>query len=87
MEYNCKYCIALTKAVVEVRTYMYHSGQGVSQDLEIGCPNLMEISKQGVQIVHLKYIYNVHVNDRLNWVFKIETGCPKDTQTPLWLIL
>ena len=31
--------------------------QGVSQDLEIGCPNLLEISKQGVQIVHLQYIY------------------------------
>ena len=31
--------------------------QGVSQDLEIGCPNLIEISKQGVQIVHLHYIY------------------------------
>ena len=31
--------------------------QGVSQDLEIACPNLMKISKQGVQIVHLQYIY------------------------------
>ena len=34
--------------------------QGVSQDLEIGCPNLIEISKQGVQIVHMytvQYIY------------------------------
>ena len=31
--------------------------QGVSQDLEIGCPNLLEISKQGVQIVHLQYFY------------------------------
>ena len=31
--------------------------QGVSQDLEIGYPNLLEISKQGVQIVHLQYFY------------------------------
>ena len=31
--------------------------QGVSQDLELGCPNLLEISKQGVQIVHLQYFY------------------------------
>ena len=30
---------------------------GVSQDLGKGCPNLLEISKQGVQIVHLKYFY------------------------------
>ena len=44
--------------------------QGVSQDLEIGCPILMEILKQGD---------NLHVNDRLNRVSKIETGCPKDT--------
>ena len=37
---------------------MHHAlMQGVSQDLEIGSPNLMEISKQGVQIVHLQYIY------------------------------
>ena len=48
--------------------------QGVSQDLEIGCPNLLEISKQGVQIVHLQY-------------FSDKIGCPKDTQTPLWLII
>ena len=33
------------------------SRQGVSQDLEIGWPNLMKISKQGVQIFHLKYFY------------------------------
>ena len=33
------------------------SKQSVSQDLEIGCPNLLEISKQGVQIVHLQYFY------------------------------
>ena len=31
--------------------------QGVSQDLERECPNLLEISKQGVQIVHLQYFY------------------------------
>ena len=31
--------------------------QGVSQDLKIGCPNLLEISKQGVQIVHLQCFY------------------------------
>ena len=31
--------------------------QGVSQDLEIGCPNLPELSKRGVQIVHLQYFY------------------------------
>ena len=31
--------------------------QGVSQDLEIGCPYLMEISKQGVQIIHFQYFY------------------------------
>ena len=40
-----------------------HDGeQGVSQDLEIGCPHLLEISKQGVQIVHLTIL--LHVNDR-----------------------
>ena len=33
--------------------------QGISQNLEIGCPNLMEILKQSVQIVHF-----LHVNDR-----------------------
>ena len=27
------------------------------QDLEIRCPNLLEISKRGVQIVHLQYFY------------------------------
>ena len=32
-------------------------GQGVSQDLERGCPNLLEISKQGVQIAHLQYFF------------------------------
>ena len=42
-----------------VKRYNLHvcNKQGVSQDLEIGCQNLMEISKQGVQIVHLQYIY------------------------------
>ena len=48
--------------------------EGVSQDLEIGSPNCSLT------------IY-LHVNDILNRVSKIEIGCPKDTQTPLWLIL
>ena len=32
---------------------MFTWTRGVSQDLELGCPNLLEISKQGVQIVPL----------------------------------
>ena len=36
--------------------------QGVSQDLEIGCPNLMEISKQGVQFAHFQY-FDMKVTD------------------------
>ena len=31
--------------------------QGFSQDLKPGGPNLLEILKQGVQIVHLQYFY------------------------------
>ena len=37
--------------------FEYTGIQGVGQHLEIGCPNLMKISKQGVQIVHLQYFY------------------------------
>ena len=33
------------------------AAKGVRQDLKIGCPNLLEISKRGVQIVHLQYFY------------------------------
>ena len=37
--------------------FLYIPWQGISHDLEIWCPNLLEISKQGVQIVHLQYLY------------------------------
>ena len=47
----------IEKLVNATHATMNTAKQGVSQDLEIGCPNLIEISKQGVQIVHLQYIY------------------------------
>ena len=43
-------------------------------NFKTGCPNC-------------SFTILLHVNDRWNRVSKIETGCPKDTQTPLWLIL
>ena len=47
------YLHVFTKLFTHTRVYE----QVVSQDLEIGCPNLSEISKQGVQIFHLQYFY------------------------------
>ena len=29
----------------------------LAMDLEMGCPDWLDISKQGVQIVHLQYFY------------------------------
>ena len=50
--------------------------------LEIGCPNLLEISKQGVQTVHLQYVYMEY--NRYNRLSKIETGVSKrHLDTPL----
>ena len=58
MKVSAYFIVLLTRKCSDsFKHEMYKSMQGVSQDLKIWCPNLLEISKQGVQIVHLQYFY------------------------------
>ena len=47
----------LDQVYMQVKMCHITREQGISQDFKMGCPYLLEISKQGVQIIHLQYFY------------------------------
>ena len=57
--------------------------QGFSQDFRIGCPKIHICGELGVQFLFIPLHYTQKI-----WILgcpKSAIGCPKDTQTPLWL--